>query len=153
MSYDVKYSGSIQGTVSVPEALTLTVDGLTDVQPDVQVSAETVSSDGTRHIIVKTTRVDSSGNFALYPLSTASGAPGNYDLVIHGPNIETVIIKSVPVVAGAPGTASAQFGDVGPGRGKSLPGQFQHQLAGGSDQLTGGFLPDPAFVLGSALSG
>ena len=105
-SYDVKYAGSIQGTVSLADILALSSTGL----PDVQVSAETLSSDGTRHVIVKTTLVGASGSFALYPLATASGAPGTYDLVIHGPNIETVIIKSVPVVAGAPGTASSQIG-------------------------------------------
>ncbi|HEY6458028.1 MAG TPA: DUF4382 domain-containing protein [Steroidobacteraceae bacterium] len=106
LSYDVKYSGSIQGAVSLAGVSTLTAAGL----PDVQVSAETLSGDGTRHVTMKTARVDASGNFALYPLSTASGAPGNYDLVIHGPDIETVIIKSVPVAAGVPGTATAQLG-------------------------------------------
>jgi len=106
LSYDVKYSGSIQGAVSLAGVSTLTTAGL----PDVQVSAETLSGDGTRHVIVKTTSVNASGSFTLYPLSAASGAPSDYDLVIHGPNIETVIIKSVPVAAGAPGTATAQLG-------------------------------------------
>jgi Domain of unknown function (DUF4382) len=105
-AYDVKYSGSIQGTVSLANVSTLTTANL----PDVQVSAEGVSSDGTRHVIVKTTLVSPSGSFTLYPLSTASGAPSTYDLVIHGPEIATVIVKSVPVVAGAPGTGAAQLG-------------------------------------------
>jgi hypothetical protein len=105
-NYDAKYSGSIQGAVSLAGLSTLTTAGV----PDVQVSAEALSSDGTRHVIVKTTLADASGNFSLYPLSTASGAPTAYDLVIYGPNIETVIIKSVPVAAGAPGTAAAQLG-------------------------------------------
>jgi hypothetical protein len=105
-NYDAKYSGSIQGAVSLAGVATLTTAGV----PDVQVSAEALSSDGSRHAIIKTTRVDANGNFALYPLSTAAGAPTTYDLVIHGPNIETVIIKSVPVATGAPGTATAQLG-------------------------------------------
>ncbi|HEY4340298.1 MAG TPA: DUF4382 domain-containing protein [Steroidobacteraceae bacterium] len=105
-NFDAKSSGSIQGAVSLATVSTLTTADL----PDVQVSAEALSSDGTRHVIVKTTRVDSSGNFTLYPLSTASGAPTAYDLVIHGPTIETVIIKSVPVATGAPGTGTAQLG-------------------------------------------
>jgi hypothetical protein len=107
-TYDVKYSGTIQGAVSLATVSALTAAGL----PDVQVAAEGLSSDGTRHIIVKTTRVDSGGNFILYPLSTASGAPTSYDLVIHGPSIETVIIKAVPVTAGAPGSATAVMGTV-----------------------------------------
>jgi hypothetical protein len=105
-AYDVKYSGNIQGAVDLSALSTLTPSGL----PDVQVAAEALSSDGTRHVMVKTTRVDSEGNFILYPLSTASGAPTGYDLVIHGPTIETVIIKSVPVTAGAPGSATALLG-------------------------------------------
>jgi hypothetical protein len=107
-TYNVKYSGNIQGAVSLSGVATLSPAGL----PDVQVAAEAVSSDGTRHVIVKTTRVDSEGNFILYPLSTASGAPSAYDLVIHGPTIDTVIIKSVPVTAGAPGGATALLGTV-----------------------------------------
>jgi hypothetical protein len=107
-AYDVKYSGSIQGTVSLADVSTVTTANL----PDVQVSAEGLSSDGTRHVIVTTTRVSASGGFTLYPLSTASGAPSTYDLVIHGPDIATVIIKSVPVTAGAPSTTTTQLGTV-----------------------------------------
>ncbi|MGC1460165.1 MAG: DUF4382 domain-containing protein [Steroidobacteraceae bacterium] len=107
-TYNVKYSGNIQGAVSLTGVATLSPAGL----PDVQVAAEALSSDGTRHVIVKTTRVDSAGNFILYPLSTASGAQSTYDLVIHGPAIDTVIIKSVPVTAGAPGGATASLGTV-----------------------------------------
>lgn len=105
-SYDQKYSGTIEGAVSLAAVTTLSAAGL----PDVEVSAQSLSSDGTRHVIVKSTRVDANGNFALYPLSTASNAPTSYDLVIHGPDIDTVIIKSVPVTSGAPGTATAQLG-------------------------------------------
>jgi hypothetical protein len=106
LSNDAKYSGTIAGAVSLAAVSTLTTAGV----PDVQVSAETLSADGTRHVIVKSTGVDASGNFALYPLSTASGAPSSYDLVIHGPEIQTVIIKSVPVATGVPGTATVQLG-------------------------------------------
>ena len=100
--YNEKDAGSIQGAVGLTNVSTLSPAAL----PDVQVSAESVSSDGSRHLIIKSTRVATDGSFILYPLSTASGAPGSYDLVIHGPTIQTVIIKSVPVTAGAPGTTA-----------------------------------------------
>ena len=61
-----------------------------------QVAAEGLSSDGTRHVVAATTRVGTDGTFILYPLSTASGAASTYDIVIHGPEIQTVIIKAVP---------------------------------------------------------
>jgi hypothetical protein len=103
---DAKYSGTIQGAVDLSVVSALTTADL----PDVQVSAESLSSDGTRHVITLTTRVGSDGTFSLYPLSTASGAPTTYDLVVHGPTIDTVIIKSVPVTNGAPGSATALLG-------------------------------------------
>jgi trimeric autotransporter adhesin len=103
---DEKYSGTIGGTISLTGVTTLTTAG----NPDVQVAAESLSTDGTRHVIVKTTRVNADGSFSLYPLSTASGAPSSYDLVVHGPTIETTIIKSVPVTTGDPTSATAVLG-------------------------------------------
>jgi Domain of unknown function (DUF4382) len=105
-SYNVANAGTIQGSVSLTGVSTLTDAGY----PDVQVSAEALSSDGTRHVIVKTSRVGTDGTFILYPLSTASGAPGTYDLVIHGPTIQTLIVKSVPVAKAAPGSTLSPLG-------------------------------------------
>jgi Domain of unknown function (DUF4382) len=104
--YDEASAGTIAGTVSLTGVTTLTTAG----NPDVQVAAEGLSTDGTRHVIVKTTRVNADGSFSLYPLSTASGAPSTYDVVFHGPTIETTIIKSVPVTTGDPTSASAVLG-------------------------------------------
>src|SRR5581483_11786863 len=60
---------------------------------------------------------DASGNFVLYPLYTgastssavasSSNTPTQYDLVIHGPTIETVIVKAIPVGLGAPSSGSS----------------------------------------------
>ncbi len=102
-AYDANHAGTIQGAVSLSTLPVLTPADL----PDIQVAAESVSSDGTRHVIIKTTRVGTDGSFILYPLSTASGAASSYDLVIHGPTIQTLIIKSVPVTNSAPGSATA----------------------------------------------
>ena len=107
-AYDAKYSGTIQGAVDLSSMSVLTSADL----PDVQVAAEGLSADGSRHVIVKTTRVGSDGSFILYPLSTASGAPTSYDLVIHGPTIQTLILKSVPVTNAAPNGAAALLGTV-----------------------------------------
>ncbi len=107
-AYDAKYSGTIQGTVALSGISVLSTAGL----PDVQVAAEALSSDGSRHVIIETTRVGADGTFILYPLSTASGAPSSYDLVIHGPGIQTLIIKAVPVTNAAPGSAAALLGSL-----------------------------------------
>jgi hypothetical protein len=80
--------------------------------PDIEVSAETLSSDGTRHVIVKSTPLLSDGSFVLYPLTTNASSAGaatttTYDVVIHGPLIDTVIIKSVPASVAAPAAATS----------------------------------------------
>jgi len=107
-AYNAKSSGTIQGTVALSGISVLSTAGL----PDVQVAAEALSSDGSRHVIALSTRVGADGTFILYPLSTTSGAPTSYDLVIHGPGIQTLIIKAVPVTNAAPGSATAVLGSL-----------------------------------------
>lgn len=103
-AYDTSQAGGIQG------ALTLT--GLTNVtnpnnnRVDIQVTAETLSADGTRHIAVNSAAVRSDGTFLVYPLATSTDTPSSYDLVIHGPAIATIIVKGIPVTAGDPNTTS-----------------------------------------------
>jgi len=104
--YDESQSGTIQGTLDVTALPVSSTSG----QFNVQVSAENLSADGTRHVFVASAPVNSAGSFVLYPLpnpKTSNGLPVDYDLVIHGPGIATVIVRSVPVAAGAPGSASS----------------------------------------------
>jgi len=100
-AYDVSATGTIQGTVDLT-SLGTSVDAGGRV--NVSVTAEGVSSDGTRHVAVRTVPVATDGTFVLYPLPTDSTTPTTYDLVIHGPRLATVIIKSVPVNVGDPTT-------------------------------------------------
>jgi hypothetical protein len=70
-----------------------------------------LSADGTRHVVVKSTPLQSDGTFVLYPLttnatSTDSTTTTTYDLVIHGPNIQTVVIQGVPPSVAAPAAAT-----------------------------------------------
>jgi hypothetical protein len=109
-TYDTSLTGTISGT--------LDTTNISSSTGDIFVTAETLSADGTRHTAVSTVHVPSSGgNFVLYPLSIGSSTNGstpsissssstNYDLVIHGPGIATVVIKSVPVSAGAPSSTN-----------------------------------------------
>ena len=104
---DQPHAGIIQGQLNL-SGVALNSAGVADVQ----VAAETLSADGTRHVVAQTTLASSSGSFSLYPLSTATGQPTQYDLVIHGPAITTVIVKSVPVASGTPGSGTAQLGTI-----------------------------------------
>ncbi|MGH8261078.1 MAG: DUF4382 domain-containing protein, partial [Steroidobacteraceae bacterium] len=97
--YDLSQVGTIQGQVSIA-ALAAGVG-------DVEVTAETLSSDGSRHIAVLSAPLRSDGSFVLYPVSTASGSPSQYDLVIHGAGIGTVIVRAVPVSSGSPSSAAS----------------------------------------------
>jgi Domain of unknown function (DUF4382) len=93
-AYDLSQAGGISGQLAVTSITTGTA-GL----PAISVSAQTLSADGTRHIIVSAAAILSDGSFLLYPLATNSSAniPLTYDVVIHGPGIATIIVKGVQV--------------------------------------------------------
>jgi trimeric autotransporter adhesin len=90
-AYDLSKSGGISGTLTLTNITTGT-SGL----PAIQVSAQVLSADGSRHVIVSSTTVGADGTFTLYPLA-ASNDGSYYDVVIHGPGIATIIIKNVIV--------------------------------------------------------
>ena len=104
-AYDQSAVGAIQGTLDVTN-LTAVSSTSTSSYLDIQVTAESLSADGTRHIAVNSAPVSSTGAFTLYPLSTSSSSPTSYDLVIHGPGIATIIIKSVAVNVGTPASTT-----------------------------------------------
>ena len=84
--------GGIEGT--------LTLTNLTGISAasgiiDLQASAETLSADGSRHVLVATAPVRSDGTFVVYPLPSSSSSPASYDLVIHGAGMATIIIRGV----------------------------------------------------------
>jgi hypothetical protein len=93
-AFDLSEVGGIQGQ------LTLTnLPGISSSAglPAIEVSAQSLSADGTRHVVVSRTPVHADGSFLLYPLATSSSTPADYDLVIHGAGIATIIIKTVQV--------------------------------------------------------
>ena len=103
-AYDLSQVGGIQGQ------LTLTnLTGLTSANgtPGLEANAEVLSADGTRHIVVARAPVASDGSFTVYPLPTSTASFNafgsnttnltSYDLVIHGPGIATIIIKTVQI--------------------------------------------------------
>ncbi|MGH8218610.1 MAG: DUF4382 domain-containing protein [Steroidobacteraceae bacterium] len=94
--YNLAQAGSIAGTVDV--------SGLPAGTGGIEVSAETLSSDGSRHVIVESAPLSSTGSFVLYPLPASSTE--QYDLVIAGPGIATVVITGVPVTSGNAASAS-----------------------------------------------
>jgi hypothetical protein len=109
--FDMSEVGAISGTVN-PAQLCQTVAAEIAASPgcafNLVVKAELLTTDGTRHHVVRETTVDPvTGNFTLYPLATkdASGnAIAAYDVLIRGREMETMLVTGVPVTAGtAPG--------------------------------------------------
>ncbi|MBS0420891.1 MAG: DUF4382 domain-containing protein [Proteobacteria bacterium] len=105
VAFDQAASGGISGTLDV-SGLTGVTSPSTTAYLNIQVTAESLSTDGTRHIAVNSAPVKSDGTFTLYPLSTSSSSPTSYDLVIHGPGIATVIVKAVTVNVGDPSSTT-----------------------------------------------
>ena len=87
-AYNLDNVGGISGT--------LTLTNLTNVT-GIQATAETLSADGTRHVAVLSTPVHADGTFLLYPLPSSTSTAAIYDVVIHGPGMATIIVKSVSV--------------------------------------------------------
>ena len=131
---DVSSVGAIRGQIDLANIATSVESG---GQVDVRVTAEVLSRDGSRHLAIKSVQVASDGSFLLYPLSTSSGSATTYDLVIHGSQIATVVIKSVPVTVADPSTTGAvSVGTVAP---RSVP-SFSFNLVPGTQPLSAGAL-------------
>jgi hypothetical protein len=86
-------AGGISGTVDF--------SALVAGGPPVWVSAESVDATGTHHVVVARRLIGSDGSFTLYPLPAAKSGNTYYDVVISCAAADTIIIRSVPVVAGA----------------------------------------------------
>jgi hypothetical protein len=102
-AYNLANAGGISGT------LTLTsLSGYTGVSglPDIQVTAETLSADGSRHVAVLSTPVHSDGTFLLFPLPSGTSTAASYDVVIHGAGITTIIVKAVTIPLASTTTAT-----------------------------------------------
>lgn len=101
---DLAQVGGISGTLTLTNLTgTSTVSGLPNIRADAQI----LSAHGTRHVVVQSTTVHSDGTFLLYPLPTSSSTAADYDVVIHGPGIATIIIKAVAVTLATSATAAA----------------------------------------------
>jgi hypothetical protein len=93
-AFDLSQAGAISGQLTLTN-ITTASSGL----PAIGVSAQSLSADGTRHVVVSATAVLADGSFLLYPLTTNSStsSPLTYDVVIHGQGIATIIVKGVQV--------------------------------------------------------
>jgi hypothetical protein len=108
---DLSTTGGITGTLTLSSTaatgLPATNTAAASDRIPIFASAETLSADSSHHVIVATAPVQSDGTFTIYPLQSNSKNPTAYDVVIHGPNIATIIIKGVTVTTTTPTTTAA----------------------------------------------
>jgi hypothetical protein len=113
---DLSTTGGISGTLTLTSltnttTTNLTTNNLTAISGRVaiQASAELLSSDTSNphHVIIASAPVQTDGTFTIYPLQSNSKTPTVYDVVIHGPNIATIIIKNVSVATTTPSLTDA----------------------------------------------
>ncbi|HEY6922514.1 MAG TPA: DUF4382 domain-containing protein [Steroidobacteraceae bacterium] len=108
---DLSTTGGISGTLTLTNITNVATNPpIADAHSSrtaITASAETLSADGSHYVIVASAPVESGGTFTIYPLPSNSQNPTAYDLVIHGPNIETIIIKNVSVTTTTPQQTAA----------------------------------------------
>lgn len=96
--YDMNASGVILGSIDPAKICgTSTAPAAPNCAEDIVVSAQSLSSDGQRHVSVRQYRMTrSDGGFALYPLPEGST---HFDVVITGRRMQTMLIRDVAVTA------------------------------------------------------
>jgi hypothetical protein len=110
-AYDLTQVAAITGQLTLTN---LTGTTSTSGLPAIQATAEALSADGSRHVPVASTPVNADGSFLIYPLASSTSGPVYYDVVIHGPGIATIIIRSVDVTLPSTSTtATSTLGTTG----------------------------------------
>jgi len=95
--FDLDHVGAIVGQISTGATFT--------TAPHFVIKAETLSADGTYHVVHRATIPDSTGKFILFPVSAATSTT-TYDILIRGIGYQTAIVKGVPVTPGTTPLAS-----------------------------------------------
>ena len=105
-AFDLAKSGGISGTLTLTNLVNITN---ASARLNISATAESVSTDGSRHVVVLSAPVHADGTFLLYPLpaNNSTKNPTTYDVVIHGAGIQTMIIKGVQVPRESSGSSTS----------------------------------------------
>jgi hypothetical protein len=108
--YDLAQVGAVKGSVDTTNLCALT--GAVVAVPagcayNLVVKAEQTSADGSHHAATRFTTIDAAGNFVLYPVRVPAGQSSTtIDLLVRGRNMDTILVRGVPVTAGTSPTGS-----------------------------------------------
>ncbi len=103
-SFDFDHAGAITGKLTTPGSIAFA----SYTGKNFVIKAEQPNLAGTYRVVRRATTIRPDGSFVLYPLPVFGNATtARYDVLIRGRNVETCIVKQVPVHKGTvPATAT-----------------------------------------------
>lgn len=102
--FDLDNAGAIIGQIDTSTLYPTNASG----GYNLVIKAENLAADNSRHYMVRATTIRPDGTFTLYPLHIpADQASKNYDVVIRGRNMETLIVRNVSVARSSDGVSNA----------------------------------------------
>ncbi len=103
--FDLAQAGAVTGSVATTNLCSMT-GAVVATEPstcayNLVIKAEQMSADLTHHVATRYTTIDASGNFTLYPVRVPPGSTStNIDVLVRGRNMDTILVRGVPVNAG-----------------------------------------------------
>jgi len=100
--FDLSEVGAVTGSVATANLCTSAAAAApTNCAYNLVIKAEQLSADGTYHMATRYTTIRADGTFTLYPLRVPAGqASTTVDVLVRGRNMDTVLVRNVPVTAG-----------------------------------------------------
>jgi hypothetical protein len=107
--FDLSQSGAVNGQVDLSNVCASTAAAApTNCAYNLVIKAEQLSADGSYHAATRYTTIRADGTFTLYPVRVpAGGSTTNVDVLVRGRNMETILVRGVPVAAGSTPTNNA----------------------------------------------
>jgi len=117
--FDLAQAGAVKGSVATTNLCSMT-GPVVATEPatcayNLVIKAEQVSDDLSHHVATRFTTIDANGNFTLYPVRVPPNlASTNIDVLVRGRNMDTILVRGVPVNAGTSPTNNPSLVSVDP---------------------------------------
>ncbi len=108
--FDLAQSGAVKGALDPSHLCPITAAAApSGCAYNLVIKAEQLSADSTYHVIARYTTIAADGSFTLYPVRVPAGQSATtVDVLIRGRNMDTILVRGVPVQAGStPASATA----------------------------------------------
>jgi hypothetical protein len=100
--FDLSQSGAVDGQIDLTNLCSASAAAApSNCAYNLVIKAEQLSADGSYHAATRFTTIRPDGSFTLYPVRVPSGqSTTNIDVLVRGRNMDTIIVRNVPVTAG-----------------------------------------------------